>query len=68
MQYFKSYGMKKKMFLFFFNYLKTETRKNSEKNYTNDVVVFFRKIFTPNLIIIKMFFFKQIDLLKKRHL
>ena len=30
-----------------------------------DVVVFFRKMFTPNLIIIKMFFFKQIDFLKK---
>ena len=25
----------KNMFLFFFNYLKTEIRKNSEKNYTN---------------------------------
>ena len=37
MHYLKSYGIneKKYIFLFFFNYIKTETRKNSEKNYTN---------------------------------
>ena len=52
---------KKKIFLFFFNYLKTETRKNFEKNHT-DVSLddrcssFFGKIFTPNLMIKKMFF------------
>ena len=35
MHYLKSYGInKKRLFLLFFNYLKTETRKNSEKNYT----------------------------------
>ena len=38
------------MFLVFFNYLKTETRKNSEKNYTNILLdgrcsSIFRKIF-----------------------
>ena len=36
MDYLKSYGInEKKIFLFFFNFLKTETRKTSEKNYTN---------------------------------
>ena len=36
MHYLKSYGIKKKyMFMFFFNYLKNESRKNSEKNYTD---------------------------------
>ena len=34
MRYLKSYGINKKkyIFLFFFNYLKTKTSKNSEKN------------------------------------
>ena len=32
-----------------------------------DVVEFCAKIFTPNLITKKLFFFKQIDFLKKRH-
>ena len=36
LHYLNSYGINKKnMFLFFFNYLKTETRNNSEENYTN---------------------------------
>ena len=61
MHYLKSYGInEKKIFLFFFNYLKTETRKNSEKNYTNVSLdgrcsSIFWKNFTPNLIIKKMF-------------
>ena len=36
MHYLNSYGTnEKKKILFFINYLKSETRKNSEKNYTN---------------------------------
>ena len=37
MHYWKSYGINKKKiyFCFFFNYLKTENRKNSLKKYTN---------------------------------
>ena len=36
MHYLKSYGINKtKMFLFFLNYLKTENRKNYEKNHIN---------------------------------
>ena len=56
------------MFLFFFNYLKTETRKISEKNYTNvsldgrcsSIVAVFGKIFTPNLITKKNLFVKNL--------
>ena len=56
------------MFLFFFNYSITETRKNSEKNYTNVSLdgrcsSSFGNIFSPNLIT-KKIFFKQIDFLK----
>ena len=46
---------KKYTFLFFFYYLKTETRKNSEKNYKNvsldgRCISIFRKIFSLKLI------------------
>ena len=74
MHYLKSYGInKKKIFLFFFNYLKTETRKNSEKNYTNVSLdgrcsSIFWENFYSKFNDKKNVFFKQIDFLKKRHL
>ena len=74
MHYLESYGInEKKIFLFFFNYLKTETRKNSEKNHTNVSLdgrcsSIFWKHFYFKFNNKKNVFFKQIDLLKKRHL
>ena len=75
MHYLKSYGIneKKIIFLFFFNYLKTETRKNSEKNYTNVSLdgrcsSIFWENFYSKFNDKKNVFFKQIDFLKKRHL
>ena len=75
MHYLKSYGIneQKKIFLFFFKYLKTETSKNSEKNYTNLSLdgrcssISWKKFYSKfnNK---KNVFFKQIDFLKKRHL
>ena len=61
------------MFLFFLNYLKTETTKNSEKNYTNVLLDFrcssiFWKKFYSKFNNKKNVFLKQIDFLKKRHL
>ena len=58
------------MFLFFFNYLKTETRKNSEKNYTNVSLdgrcsSNFWKNFYYKFNNKKNIFLKQIELLKK---
>ena len=57
------------MFLFFFNYLKTETRKNSEKNYTNVSLdgrcsSIFWKNFYFKINNKKNVFLKQIDFLK----
>ena len=51
---------KKVTFLLYFNYLKTESRKNSEKitqtyDYMADVVKFFGKICNPMLITKKNF-------------
>ena len=61
------------MFLFFFNYLKTEARKNSEKNYTNvsldgRCISIFLKNFYFKINNKKNVFLKPIDFLKKRHL
>ena len=61
------------MFLFFFNYLETETGKNSEKNYTHvSLDGRCRSIFWKNVYFKinnkKNVFLKQIDFLKKRHL
>ena len=71
MHYSKSFGINKKnMFLFFFNYLETETRKHSEKNYTNVLLDgqcsdIFRRNFYFKFNNKKNVFFKQIDFLKK---
>ena len=61
------------MFLFFFNYLKIETRKISEKNYTNVSLdgqrsSIFWKNFCSKFNNKKKGFFKKIDFLKKRYL
>ena len=58
------------MFLFFFQSLLTETRKNSEKNYTNVSLYgrcssIFRKNFFSKFNNKKKKNFKQIDFLKK---
>ena len=60
------------MFLFFFNYLETEDRKNSEKHYTNVSLdgrcsSIFRTNFYSKFKNKKQKFFKQIDFLKKHH-
>ena len=75
MHYLKSNGIneQKKIFFFFFNYLKTETRKNSEKNYINVSLdgrcsSTFWENFYSKFNDKKNVFFKQIDFLKERHL
>ena len=74
MHYLRSYGINEKnIFLFFFNYFKTEITKNSEKNYTNVLLdgrcssIFWENLYSKfdNK---KKVFFEQIDFLKKRHL
>ena len=73
MHYMKSYGINQKKNLFFFNYLKTETRKHSEKNYTNvsldgRCISIFWKNFYSKFNNKKNVFFTEIDFLNKRHL
>ena len=62
MYYLKCYGINKKnMFSFFINYLKTETRKKSEKNYTN---VFSRPVTSYIYLFIIL---KHVELIKRFH-